>query len=87
MSRSVALIVLLALLCSFSAAIPLRSLFLRSYDDMNQESLSRGYFSPDATINDADNGDNRPKRGLDLLKRRVEIIERNRCFFNPITCY
>ncbi|EGT33412.1 hypothetical protein CAEBREN_06557 [Caenorhabditis brenneri] len=86
MSKLFALFVLLALLCSFTTAIPLRSLFLRSYDDINQESVSRGYFAPQENVND-DSGDNRAKRGLDLLKRRVEIIERNRCFFNPITCY
>ncbi|CCD66441.1 Neuropeptide [Caenorhabditis elegans] len=74
-----------AFLCSFTSAIPLRSLFLRSYDDINQESIARGYFAPQPV--DDDNADNRPKRGIDLLKRRVEIIERNRCFFNPITCY
>ncbi|EFO84705.1 hypothetical protein GCK72_001029 [Caenorhabditis remanei] len=88
MSRSFALFVLLCvLLSSFSTAIPLRSLFLRSYDDINQESVSRGYFAPQETVNEIDNSDSRAKRGLDLLKRRVEIIERNRCFFNPITCY
>ncbi|UMM11442.1 hypothetical protein L5515_000730 [Caenorhabditis briggsae] len=89
MSRNFALFVLLAiLLCSFSTAIPLRSLFLRSYDDINQESIPRQYFEPqERAANFVENGDNRAKRGLDLLKRRVEIIERNRCFFNPITCY
>uniref|UniRef100_A0A1I7ULA4 Neuropeptide n=2 Tax=Caenorhabditis tropicalis TaxID=1561998 RepID=A0A1I7ULA4_9PELO len=62
--------------------------FLRSYGDINQESVSRGYFAPQETVNDDNNrDDSRAKRGLDLLKRRVEIIERNRCFFNPITCY
>uniref|UniRef100_A0A1I7ULA5 Neuropeptide n=1 Tax=Caenorhabditis tropicalis TaxID=1561998 RepID=A0A1I7ULA5_9PELO len=88
MSKTISLLVLLALLCTFSTAIPLRSLFLRSYGDINQESVSRGYFAPQETVNDDNNrDDSRAKRGLDLLKRRVEIIERNRCFFNPITCY
>ncbi|CAI5440294.1 unnamed protein product [Caenorhabditis angaria] len=31
--------------------------------------------------------ENRSKRGFDMLKRRSEIIERNRCFFNPVSCY
>ncbi|CAB3407419.1 unnamed protein product [Caenorhabditis bovis] len=66
---------ILALVAVLSHSIPLRELVVhqRPLDDAGDML----YFMDE----------NRSKRGAELLKRRAEIIERNRCFFNPITCY